>query len=300
MLIIILILIALSILLLLELDRRKKMSLKRKYEGKECREGKLENINGINTYYIEMGEGEPILLIHGFMASSIEFIDIIEILSRKYKVIAIDLIGFGRSDKSLNLDYSKKNMGDIVASLLISKGYNNVNVIAHSMGGEVGLNLAYHHKSLVKTLILVDSVGCKVIKWPIVPIFFLRYIFKLYYLQNLFYKLCLHNSNFYDVNKFDRVFYLNCSISPETLHAFECGNDKFHIEKVISEIFCTTLIIWGRYDRIIPLKRAYRFNKLINGSKLLIFENSGHLPYVEEKQKFIEVVEEFINKAINN
>ncbi len=74
-------------------------------------------------------------------------------------VIAVDLIGFGLSDQSVSLDYSKKAMADTIAGLMALLDYDRYDVLGHSMGGEVALHLALNHQDRVGRLILLDSAG---------------------------------------------------------------------------------------------------------------------------------------------
>jgi uncharacterized alpha/beta hydrolase family protein len=71
------------------------------------KDGKVEYIDGIKVFYRETGEGEPILLIHGFMGASIYFEELMRELSKNFRVVAVDLIGYGNSDKRIEIDYTK-------------------------------------------------------------------------------------------------------------------------------------------------------------------------------------------------
>jgi pimeloyl-ACP methyl ester carboxylesterase len=287
--------IAAFIFLFIVLDKKKRREVKEAFENKEDTKGKLENVNGINIYYIEEGAGEPLLIIHGFMASSIEFTEISSVLSKDFKVISVDLIGFGKSDKRPQLDYSKTNMADLISLLMKKKGLMNYNVLGHSMGGEVAMNLALKHEEDVKSLILVSSVGWIHVSRIPLPPFILERFFLMYYLQKFFYRFCFYNKTFFDTYKFERIYHRNSIISGKTLYSFSRKNDRNKRVCLVGLIKCPTLILWGSHDKIVPISNAYKFKKNIANSTLRIFENSGHLPYMEEQEKFLYEVKQFIN-----
>lgn len=276
------------------INKVKQLEIKKVYKNKYTSKGNLENINGINIYYTEEGEGEPLLIIHGFMASCIEFTEISRILSKNVKVISIDLAGFGKSDKCPNIDYSKTNMAHLISLLMRRKGFSIYNVLGHSMGGEVALNLAAAYKEEIKSLILVSSVGWIDIYRTPLPAFILEHIFLMYSVQKFFYKLCLYNKKHFDKCKFEKIYYLNSKIPGKTLNSFMRKNDNNKKFNVTQDIKCPVLIIWGKHDRIVPLRNAYKFHENIENSTLKIFEHCGHLPYTEEQDRFVYEILKFI------
>jgi pimeloyl-ACP methyl ester carboxylesterase len=280
------------------IDIIKRNQIVKKYEDLSNSSDRFIDIDGIKLYYIEQGEGFPVVIIHGFMCSCEDFRNIIKALSAYYKVIAVDLIGFGKSDKREDLNYSKKNMADLIYKLMSNKGYKKYSVIGHSMGGGVALNLVHHHAESIKSLVLVDSVGYKNIRRPPIPPVLIEIVFKQYYLQKLFYRICIYNTSNFNAERFDKIYYLNCAIPSKTIYNFSRQDDSKTAEGNMRNITLPTLILWGKYDRITPIQNAYYFNNDINGSKLIIFDKSGHMPYVEEEEKFVEVVLRFFSSTI--
>jgi pimeloyl-ACP methyl ester carboxylesterase len=277
-------------------DKRLKNKILSKHSNTLDRRGRYTEVEGMKLYYIEEGAGFPLVLIHGFMSCSEDFSRIIHRLSRNNKVLAVDLIGFGHSDKRNELNYSKKNMAAVVHKFMKSKGYKKYNVLGHSMGGGVALNLAYFNPENVKSLILVDSVGYIKKRRPVMSIFLIEHFFKSYFLQKLFYRFCFYKKSNLSENKFNQIFCINSRIPAETLLSFSRNDDSETIEGNARGICCPTLILWGKHDRVTPVESGSRFNRDIAGSRLILFEESGHLPYVEEEEKFISAIEEFLNK----
>jgi pimeloyl-ACP methyl ester carboxylesterase len=284
--------------LFLIFDKIKRKQVQRKYNNRQDDKGRVIEVDGVNIYCIEQGRGFPLVIIHGFMSSSIDFNNVINALSGSYKIIAVDLIGFGRSDKRESINYSKKNMAVVIHKLMKQKGYNEYSVIGHSMGGGVALNIVNYYSKNVKSLVLVDSVGYKKPTRPPIPQLLLEVVFKSYLLQKFCYAMCFFNKKNLNIDKFERLYSINLNIPCQTLYTFSRTDDSESREDDKRGIKCPTLIIWGRYDRITPLQNASKFKDDIDNSKLIIFDESGHLPYEEEEEKFIRVLLDFF-KTIN-
>jgi pimeloyl-ACP methyl ester carboxylesterase len=286
--------ILIAITIIIFMDKYKRRHITKEYDENSHCKGKIEIIDNKKIFYTECGQGRVILFIHGFMAAADEFKEVMENLSKNYKIVAVDLIGFGRSEQRCDIDYSKQSMGNLIYKLMIKKRIDKFSIVGHSMGGEVALNLAYNYKANIDTLILVDSVGYIAIKRPTIPVFILEHIFKMYYIQKACYKFCFYDLKNYKREKFERIYSLNCKICGNTLRAFSKSNDEVDMCERICKIEIPTLIIWGRHDRVVKLDSAYRFNKDIKNSKLVVFEKSGHMPYSEEEEKFTRIVTEFV------
>ncbi|AIQ54869.1 alpha/beta fold hydrolase [Paenibacillus sp. FSL R7-0331] len=120
----------------------------------------MENIRceGSNICYSDQGQGEVIVLLHGFCGSSAYFEQVIPFLSGSYRVIAPDLRGHGASDAPLGA-YSIDQMADDVLSLLNALEIQDVYLLGHSMGGYVTLSFAQRYASRLKGFGLIHSTG---------------------------------------------------------------------------------------------------------------------------------------------
>ena len=257
--------------------------------------GKFEIVDSVKIYYEEYGTGKPLLLIHGFMGATYEYAKVIDELSKRYKLIVVDLIGFGRSDKDKDLDYSRKNMGYLMNKLMNQIGIEIYSVIGHSMGGEVAANIAYYYPNIVDKMILVDSAGYNGIYIPDLPEILIKNVVQSYLWQKMFYNNSLYKQNSYDDSIFNKLYSMNRKIPPGTLKKLNNTDDSGKIKDNIRKINVPTLIIWGKEDKIIDVKYAYKFNKDIKGSKLVIIDNCGHIPNIEYKEIFISEVSNFLD-----
>lgn len=255
------------------------------------------NIDGINLSYKEYGQGEPLLLIHGFLGSSLDFKNIIEPLSKKNKIITVDLPGFGQSDKPLNYDYTKRNIASTLYKLMKKKGYENFSVLGHSMGGEIAINMAYYYSKDIKSLILVDSAGYKKVKKINSGPFILEKLFISYIPQRFMNLNAFANKSTFDKYTFNGDFYFNNKIPGKVLKKFNEDSDSGSLASYIKELTCKTLILWGDKDSVVLIDDAYKFNNDIRNSKLVIFDQVGHYPHMEAKELFLEQVISFLSTS---
>ena len=99
-------------------------------------------INQQRMHYVDEGEGEVFLFVHGTPSWSFDFRKLIIDLSSTNRCIAIDHIGFGLSDKPKQYDYSTKNHANTLEKFILSKNLSNINLVVHDFGGPIGLSVA--------------------------------------------------------------------------------------------------------------------------------------------------------------
>jgi 2-succinyl-6-hydroxy-2,4-cyclohexadiene-1-carboxylate synthase len=115
-------------------------------------------INDVSYYFEAHGAGRPLLLLHGFTGSSQNWLPLIPALAEKYRVIALDLLGHGRTDSPLDeCRYTmEKSMADLMA-MVDELGYSDVGILGYSMGGRLALGTAVTYPQRVNTLILESA-----------------------------------------------------------------------------------------------------------------------------------------------
>ncbi|MEQ1696843.1 MAG: alpha/beta hydrolase [Hyphomicrobiaceae bacterium] len=125
----------------------------------------------ISLYAEERGHGDPVVLLHGLGGSTYSWRYIAPALARTHRVIAIDLKGFGRSDKVFDTSYSAADQALLIAGFLIGRGLTNVTLVGHSFGGVVALLTAIELKrrdpARIRQLVLIDAPA---LPQPITPI----------------------------------------------------------------------------------------------------------------------------------
>lgn len=239
---------------------------------------------GLNIAYDVLGKGNPIILLHGWGTSKNTFTSLKEEISKSYEVHALDLIGFGKSDEPFK-PYSLNDYVLFLRDYIKNKNIINPIILGHSFGGRIAIKYTSIFKDVSK-LILVDSAGIRRInlsnKFKILKYKVLKKWYKLTSNKKM-YNLLINNSGSYD-------YKLASSVMKQTLSLIVNENLNKHIKKIKT----TTLIIWGKNDKVTPYKDALYLKKHIKESKLVSFENTGHFPYLENKEDFNKVVKEFL------
>src|SRR5260370_25186259 len=124
-------------------------------------ESRTVTIDGVNIHYVCGGSGAPLVLVHGLGSSAaVEFYYNLEPLAAHHRVLAIDLPGFGKSDKPM-LQYTIELFVKAVRDLMTSEGLERAAVMGVSIGGRVAVGLALDSPELVARLVLVDALGVR-------------------------------------------------------------------------------------------------------------------------------------------
>jgi pimeloyl-ACP methyl ester carboxylesterase len=262
------------------------------------------DIDGVSVHYQEKGTGKPLVLLHGFTSSTYSWKDVFEPLSQNFRVIAVDLKGFGFSGKP-DGDYSRRAQATLVGHLLDYLKIEKAWLCGNSMGGEIALNFALQNPQRVAGLILIDSAGVNVTgSGSLAPRYLLlpvvgRVLTALALTSDKLVRQGLEKS-FYDQTKVtnERVAYYYRPLKTRggQLAAVRARTqaNEFPIEPELERISMPTLIIWGAQDALIPLAAGYKINKLIKESKLVIFDSCGHLPQEEMPARVVDEVTTFI------
>jgi pimeloyl-ACP methyl ester carboxylesterase len=261
--------------------------------------GHSVDIESRRLYYREFGErGErpALVLIHGFMGSSADFLEVAPQLAKQYHVIAVDLVPFGRSDHVPENDFSKAEMARLTSELLKKLKIEKYHLLGHSMGGEVALRIALKEPDHVDKLILVDSGGLESGPVRSVNPWLIRIFFKNYIVQRLVFGSTVNEVGAGEKRYFDRLFTVVQGIPAEALSAMTRENDSGGVSDQIKEIQKRTLILWGMGDAIIPLSQGVELSKRLSGSTLITLENVGHIPFVEAPETFVDAVLNFLSE----
>ena len=262
------------------------------------------DIDGVRIHYQEKGAGAPLVLIHGYTSSTYSWKDVFEPLAKTFHVIAVDLKGFGFSGKP-DGDYTRRAQAVLVTHLLEHLKIEKAWLCGNSMGGEVALNVALANPERVAGLILIDSAGVEsegrgslAPGYLIVPVVG-RLLIALSLTSDNLVRQGLEKS-FYDHTKVneDRVtnYYRPLKTRGGQLAALRARTQwsVFPVEPDLGKINVPTLILWGAQDQLIPLAAGRKMSSLIKDSKLVVFDNCGHLPQEEMPARTIDEVTRFI------
>ncbi len=268
-------------------------------------------VGSVNTcYWSAGGQGIPVLLLHGLGGCKENWRCNIESLAKSHRVSAVDLPGFGLSEKP-PVRYSSAYFTQFMCDWMDQMDVARATLIGNSLGGGIALNLTIQHPERVDKLVLVDSGGLGKGITPLLPLSTLPLLGDLLVRPSRWHsrrvrRSCLHNPHLIDEQEVE--LHYQRSILPGALAALRSATQEFvdlggvrdsvvrSIVDRLPTIAVPTLIIWGRQDRVLPVSEAQMASERIPHAELMIFEECGHVPQIECADKFNAAVLEFLDE----
>jgi pimeloyl-ACP methyl ester carboxylesterase len=263
----------------------------------------------VKLYYTDEGKGPPLLLIHGFGASTYTWRHIAPELALTHRVIAVDLKGFGQSDKPFDGRYSVFDQAALLAQLIEDKDLRNLTIVGHSFGGGVALRLALEadqrFAGRISKLVLLDSIA-----YPQnIPVFFRLLDMPL--VSHLGVRMVPPSVQ---TRVALRIAYFDDSkIDPDEVETYAAPlktaagkhaiihsarqimpEDLAQISERYKSIKLPTLILWCDHDRIVPLEVGLKLRRSLPNSTLRLVEDCGHMPQEEQPASTLKLLKGFI------
>ncbi|WLD95454.1 alpha/beta hydrolase [Alkalihalobacillus sp. AL-G] len=266
-------------------------------------------VQNVDLYYEEYGQPRndtpTLIMIHGFLSSCFSFRRLIPLLREQYHIIAVDLPGFGQSEKSRTFYYSLKNYGQLIVDFLDALQIRNTVLIGHSMGGQVAMHAGRIAPDRFEKFILLGCSGYIkrpspfIVRCSYLPFFVLvlkRWIEKKGVHENLL--LVVHNPELINDELIEG--YRKPFDDKETFHALVRllrHREGDMLPEELHEVGQQVLLLWGKHDRVIPLPVGERMVKDLPNAKLRIYENAGHLLPEEVPEEISEEIGSFITNG---
>jgi pimeloyl-ACP methyl ester carboxylesterase len=254
------------------------------------------------------GRGKPLIFIHGLGASSYTWHKIAPTLAKSNRVIAIDLKGFGQSDKPLDGRYSIFDQARLVQDYIIRNNLRGATLVGHSYGGGVALAVALNmmdagQKNLSR-LILIDSVAYRqpipfffqVLRTPIIGEIGLSVIPPEVQMERAL-SLAYHEDGKVTpetVNNYASALYSEGGRHAllSTIDALDPGQaDEF--SKRYKQLRLPTLVIWCHYDKIVPIRIGLRLANELPNARLEVMRECGHIPHEEQPEQTLRAIKTF-------
>jgi pimeloyl-ACP methyl ester carboxylesterase len=267
--------------------------------------GSYHQVDGMRLHCSSAGDGEPLLLVHGFLVSGRCWERVLPGLAERFAVTALDLPGHGASDRPDDYPYTISAFADTVHGLLDTLGLRKVRLLGHSMGGAVALALAAHYPERVSRLVLVNAMA-----YP----FKLPLSGRLALLPGVGEPLFNRLYSKRDMRRyFEKEVYQDpATLDPETLQFYwECFNRPGgrramyrtltaisrlkQLQGLPGQVRCPALVVWGERDRIFPLDHARRLERELSRGTLVTLPDAGHPPPEERPEAFLQAVLPFLS-----
>ena len=266
------------------------------------------HVDGANVHYQEFGSpGDPtLLLIHGYTASTFAWHTVAPMFADEgFHVVAVDMLGFGYSEKPRWFDYSIESQARMVVRFMDTLGIGRASVVGSSYGGAVAATLALDYAERVEKLVLVGAVcNDNVLRHPILRLASIPGVgeslipffadAKVYHRRRM--RKTLSPAN-YDLISDERVRNVRRPLAAaDAHHALLATSRNWRAKRVAYDaplITQPTLIIWGEDDQICPIEDGHLLHDRILHSRMVVLRDCGHVPMEEKSQLFTELVTEF-------
>lgn len=265
-------------------------------------ESRFIDATGVNTHYYEAGSGEPLLLIHGGGAGADAFGNwrgCLHGFARHFHVYAVDMIGFGYTDKPApdQYDYTQQGRVEHIIAVIEALDLPAVHLIGNSMGGMTSMGVAVERPALVRKLVLMGSAG---VRSPISDE--LKAIMDYDYTTAGMLRIARGLTNPGFAIDDDLVAYRHgLSIGPETRAAYTAvmnwireRRGLYYDDDYMRRVTQQTLIVNGKQDLVVPLSCAYRLLELIDDSTGFILPHCGHWAMIEHPDTFSRITIDFL------
>lgn len=265
-------------------------------------------VDGATVHYQEFGDktDPTLILIHGYTASTYVWHTVAPRFAEQgFHVVAVDLIGFGFSEKPNWFDYTIGSQARMIARLMNVLGIGRATLVGSSYGGAVAATVALDYAERVEKLVLVDSViNDEVKNHPILKLAaipgvgevvtpflvdskrFLKYRMKG--------TLAPENHHLITEDRIESV--LRPLMAADAHHSILATSRNWEADRIEQDahlINQPTLIIWGEKDSVIPIENGEKLHRSILNSRFVVFKDCGHVPQEENSDLFLELVTEF-------
>lgn len=278
-------------------------------------------MDGCGIHHVELGQGPPVVLLHGLAGSHRWFGPVLSPLAERFRVLALDLPGHGRSDKP-DAPYSIPWLTGKVLRFLDAKGIERASLVGNSLGGQVALAIAAGQPARVERLVLaapagltawppvlmgiarlLDATGATGSSWPAVvprvPEAMLQLAFRAVFPPPPRKGALRSGHKPRLADRFTQGM-VRAMASPDypaaaraTLRALR-GSVGHPLGSAAASVRAPTLIIWGERDYILPVEGARLLRRSIRGAELLVYPDSGHCPMLDAPERFAREVTRFL------
>jgi pimeloyl-ACP methyl ester carboxylesterase len=265
-------------------------------------------VNGHKLHYIDEGSGPALLFVHGTPSWSFDFRNAIKILSKRFRCVAVDHIGFGLSDKPADYDYSTQGHSQTLERFIVEKNLEEITLVVHDFGGPIGLAAAMRIPERVSRIVALNTWlwssaadpdfirFSKILKSPLLPFLYLHLNFSPRFLlpQSFGEKKISRKT----LAQYTRPFPNSARRRGPLAFARSLLHDQAWFEELWNQRAAIqdkpALFIWGMKDQFVKPHYLEKFLAGFPNAQAYKFETCGHFPQEEEPERVADLIGGFI------
>jgi 2-hydroxy-6-oxonona-2,4-dienedioate hydrolase len=255
-------------------------------------------VNGNKIRYLEEGNEEKIIvLLHGLGGMADRWLPLFPFLSKKYKIIAPDIIGYGKSDKP-QVDYTIEFFTQFILEFLDTLSLQSIFMIGNSLGGQIAAECAATQSQLIKKTVLVTPSGIMKKSTPALDAYITAALYPTHESVKSAYEMMMGKNKQVREETIDN--FISSMSRPNAKMVFistllGMKNAPTLTEK-LQLIKIPTMLVWGTEDKLIPFEYAKQFAASMKNCYFVEMKNCGHTPFEEEPEKFSKLILDFLSK----
>lgn len=271
--------------------------------------GEFVDVGDVRLYYYAAGtrgSGEPVVFVHGFPTSSHLWGRVVPLMPKGHRVLVVDLLGYGRSDRPGGADLSIRGHADRLLRLLDLLGINYAAIVGHDLGGAIGIDLALRAPARVSRLCLVDTVAFD--EWPGHEVRLARATMPLTrYLPSSWIGSILradllrgyvsNEVGIHSVDQFIRPFSDADGVAALVAHlaALDASETVAQAPR-LKDIVAPTALVWGAEDPFLPAELGRRLQAAIPGATLDVVPGARHFVPEESPERVADVLRTLLQR----
>ncbi|MEM6839912.1 MAG: alpha/beta fold hydrolase [Cyanobacteria bacterium P01_C01_bin.120] len=255
----------------------------------------------VATTYVRQGQGQPpFLLLHGFDSSILEFRRLMPHLAGWRETWAVDLLGFGFTDRTITATISPAAIKQHIYDFWQQEIQQPVVLVGASMGGAAAIDLTLTYPDIVNQLVLLDSAGLTAgpamgrLMFPPLDRWATAFL-QTPRVRRRISRQAYADKSFVTADaELCGALHLKCPDWSAALIAFTKSGGYSLSSDRVAQLTLPTLILWGRQDRILGTKDATRFTQLLPHATLRWLEDCGHVPHLEKPEATAQQIRDFL------
>jgi pimeloyl-ACP methyl ester carboxylesterase len=243
---------------------------------------------------LSAGSGDPVVCVHGLGGTKASFLPTVAALAESHRVIALDLPGFGESDKPIAAAYDAPYFADAVTALMDELGLDSAHIAGNSLGGRVGIELGLRHPERVRKLILLSPALAwlrerpfkRLLQLPL-PRLGLIQPTPRFIAEPIVRRMIPGADRGWVAAGVDE--FLRCYLTPRGRTAFYEAARNIYLDEPdgddgfwsrLGGLECDTLFVWGRNDTLVPIGFMKHVERTLSGARHIELD-CGHVPQLE-------------------